>query len=87
MAITTWNFKADDPAIRHLGPMAQDFYQAFGLGADERHIAPLDVSSVAVAAIQGLNEKLEQKDKQISTLEKKVERLEQLIAHLVPVGR
>ncbi len=54
LPITTWNYKAEDDSIRHLGPVAQDFYATFGLGADDRHIAPLDSSGVALAAVQGL---------------------------------
>ncbi|RMF28046.1 MAG: hypothetical protein D6759_16565, partial [Chloroflexi bacterium] len=54
LPISTWNYKAEDDAIRHMGPTAQDFYAAFGLGADDKHIAPLDSNGVALAAIQGL---------------------------------
>ncbi len=54
LPITTWNYKTEDPSVRHLGPVAQDFYAAFGLGADDKHIAALDSSGVALAAIQGL---------------------------------
>lgn len=54
LPISTWNFTADDPLIRHIGPMAQDFAALFGVGADDRHIHPLDGQGVALAAIQGL---------------------------------
>jgi hypothetical protein len=54
LPITTWNYRRDDPAVRHIGPMAQDFAAAFGVGEDERHIHPLDGQGVALAAIQGL---------------------------------
>ncbi len=52
--ISTWNYKAQEDDVRHIGPMAQDFYAAFGLGEDERHIANVDADGVALAAIQGL---------------------------------
>jgi len=39
--------------------MAEDFQAAFGLGSDDQHIATVDADGVALAAIQGLNEKLE----------------------------
>ena len=39
----------------HAGPMAQNFYAAFGLGADDTHIATVDADGVALAAIQGLS--------------------------------
>jgi len=81
LPITSWNFKTD--ATRHIGPMAQDFYSAFKVGTDERHIATVDEDGVALAAIQGLNEKLQaeaaQKDAQIQALEKRLADLEALV--------
>ncbi len=59
LPISTWNFKTEDPSVCHIGPVAQDFHAAFGVGADDKHIAALDANGVALAAIQGLNEKLE----------------------------
>jgi hypothetical protein len=52
--ISTWNFIGDDGAL-HMGPMAQDFYAAFGLGMDDKHISTVDADGVAFAAIQELN--------------------------------
>jgi hypothetical protein len=78
LPISTWNFKTD-PAIRHVGPMAQDFYAAFNVGADDKHIATVDEGGVALAAIQGLNEKLNEKDAKIEAMEKRLADLEELI--------
>jgi hypothetical protein len=59
LPVSQWSYKADD-ARRHIGPVAQDFHTAFGLnGADDKHISVIDEGGVALAAIQGLNEKLE----------------------------
>jgi hypothetical protein len=58
LPIQEWDFKVD-AGTRHIGPMAQDFYAAFGVGTDDKHIATVDADGVALAAIQGLNEKLE----------------------------
>jgi hypothetical protein len=52
--MTTWNYKAQDASIRHMGPMAQDFYAAFGLGDSDTSITTVDADGVALAAIQGL---------------------------------
>jgi trimeric autotransporter adhesin len=57
LPITRWNFK-QDKSVQHIGPMAQDFYAAFGTGSDDKHIATVDEEGVALAAIQGLNQKL-----------------------------
>jgi hypothetical protein len=71
MPITTWSFKADDTSARHIGPTAQDFHAAYGLGVDDKHIAPKDVAGVALAAIQGLNEVVSEQDAQIKALEER----------------
>jgi hypothetical protein len=78
LPISQWNFKTD-AGVTHIGPMAQDFYAAFGLGTDDKHIATVDADGVALAAIQGLNQKLNEKDIEIQKLEARLERLEQLI--------
>lgn len=67
LPVTTWSYKTE-PGVRHVGPMAQDFYSAFGVGEDDRHIAEVDEGGVALAAIQGLNQKLSQRDSEIQTL-------------------
>lgn len=76
MPISTWNYTAQDTSIRHIGPMAQDFYAAFNVGEDERHITTIDADGVALAAIQGLNEVVEEKEARISALEAQVARLQ-----------
>jgi hypothetical protein len=66
LPMTEWNYKQDSAGQKHLGPMAQDFHAAFGLnGPDDKHISLVDESGVALAAIQGLNQKLNQKDGKI----------------------
>jgi hypothetical protein len=85
LPVTEWNYK-NDAATRHIGPMAQDFYAAFNVGTDERHIAPIDETGVALAAIQGLNQKIEQqakeKDAEIQDLKQSVAELKALVEKL-----
>jgi len=78
LPIAEWSFK-QDAGTRHVGPMAQDFRAAFGLGTDDKHIATVDADGVALAAIQGLNQKLEEKN---AALEKRVDELTALLASL-----
>ena len=66
MPVSEWNYR-EDPNTRHIGPMAQDFYAAFNVGPDEKHITMVDADGVALAAIQGLNQKLEEKETRIRT--------------------
>jgi len=83
LPIAQWNYRAD-PESRHLGPMAQDFYAAFGVGPDDRHIASVDADGVALAAIQGLYrkvvEELERKDAELEEIRARMQRLESLLA-------
>ena len=81
LPITEWNYKVD-MATRHIGPMAQDFYAVFNVGTDERHIAPIDENGVALAAIQGLNQKLNEKDVEIQDLKQSVADLKKMVQAL-----
>jgi hypothetical protein len=76
--ITTWNYKSQDPAIRHIGPMAEDFNALVdGLGGEGKdYINSLDADGVALAAIQGLYGLVQEKDARIAELEKRVTALE-----------
>ena len=76
LPIATWNYRSDDPSIRHIGPMAQDFVALFGVGEDDRHIHPLDAQGVALAAIQGLVARLEATREENARLAARVARLE-----------
>ncbi len=77
--VATWRWKGEDERFRHMGPMAQDFYAAFHLGADDKHIVTVDAEGVALAAIQGLNAKLEErlaaKDQQLAAQEREIAEL------------
>jgi len=78
LPISRWNFKGD-AATPHVGPMAQDFHAAFGLGTDERHIATVDADGVALAALQGLNQKVEEQRAENAELRQAVNELKQLV--------
>jgi isoaspartyl peptidase/L-asparaginase-like protein (Ntn-hydrolase superfamily) len=62
--------------------MAQDFKAAFQLSADDKHISLVDEGGVALAAIQGLNQKLNEKDAEIQNLEKRLDELQVVVKQL-----
>lgn len=74
--ISIWNYKDDESKTAHMGPMAQDFYAAFGLGKDDTHIAALDVNGVMLASIQELSKTIAEKTTEIQVLNEKVNSLE-----------
>ena len=81
LPIQTWAYK-NDPNTKHLGPVAQDFYAAFNVGPDDKHIATVDESGVALAAIQGLNQKVEEKEARITALENELSEIKHLLTKL-----
>ncbi|HTY86999.1 MAG TPA: tail fiber domain-containing protein [Candidatus Acidoferrum sp.] len=81
LPLSKWNYKADKKST-HLGPMAQDFYAAFQVGPDDKHIATVDADGVALAAIQGLNQKLETMRAENAGLKARLDRLEKLLGKI-----
>src|SRR6266545_5054342 len=81
LPVSLWSYKTDG-AVRHVGPMAEDFHHAFGLGEDDKHIAPSDQAGVALLAVQGLSQVVQDKDKEIADLKGRIEALEKLVHSL-----
>jgi hypothetical protein len=87
-----WNYLwEDDASTPHLGPMAQDFKRAFFPGRDDKTISTAESEGVALAAIQGLNQKLEEqaatlqaKDAELRSLRAEMEQLRRLVQDAVP---
>ena len=71
LPVYEWNYKTEGPAVRHLGPTAQDFRAAFGLGQDDRTIATIDEGGVSLAAIQALIEENRRLRERVDALEKR----------------
>lgn len=76
MPIQSWNFKAQDPNIRHIGPTAQDFHTAFQLGTGNTTINSSDIDGINMLAIQALIEENQQLKSQLEALETKVNQLQ-----------
>lgn len=75
LPISTWNYKSQPTSIRHIGPMAQDFYALFGVGEDDKIISTIDPPGIALAAIQELYRENETLNARVSELESLVQTL------------
>jgi hypothetical protein len=53
--VTTWSYTGEEGGVRHMGPFAEDFRAAFGLGTDAVTIGHLDISGVTFAGVQALD--------------------------------
>lgn len=54
MPVRSWSYREEGDSVRHLGPTAQDFRAAFGLGDTEKAIATVDADGVSLAGIKAL---------------------------------
>lgn len=55
--VTSWNYTSEGAQVRHLGPMAEDFYKAFGLGVGNTSIGVQDLAGVSLAAVKALDDR------------------------------
>ncbi|QBF81861.1 tail fiber domain-containing protein [Shewanella maritima] len=76
LAISSWSYIKDKGSVKHIGPMAQDFFNAFNLGASDKHLSSVDTSGVSLAAVKALYKISQEKDKKIEELESRLAKLE-----------
>jgi cell shape-determining protein MreC len=74
--------KAEPAGRKHIGPMAQDFYAAFGLGDSDRYIALGDGQGVALAAIQALYQVVQERDGQVRKLRQQLQVIREMDGQL-----
>jgi hypothetical protein len=79
LPITEWNYKAGPENVKHIGPVAQDFYALFGVGTDDKSISSIDPAGIALAAIQALHEKT----KKINELERELAEVKAMMRQLI----
>jgi hypothetical protein len=82
LPISRWRYRTEADGVQHLGPMAQDFKQAFGLGESDRTYNAVDAHGVAFAAIQALQRLAEEQQRRIEKLEREKRALERRLRTL-----
>jgi hypothetical protein len=85
MPVSTWNYISEGQQVRHLGPMAEDFYKAFSLGTGNTSIGVQDLAGVSLAAVKALEERtaqLQQKIAEVEQLRARLNTMEQRFAAL-----
>jgi len=76
LEVATWEYENDDgegAGTTHIGPMAEEFHDAFDVGDSDKHINSINADGAAFAAIQGLSEKLDEKTEQIEEQQDRIE--------------
>jgi hypothetical protein len=82
--VSTWNYILEGKAVRHLGPVAEDFHAAFGLGDSDHAIGLGDIDGVNFAAVQALERRTAEQARQIQSLEQRIAQLEALVRATQP---
>jgi hypothetical protein len=80
--VSSWNYKSQDASIRHIGPMAQDFHAAFGVGEDEKLINTIDIEGVSIAAAKALETRTAEQQAEINALKQRNTDLEERLRRL-----
>jgi hypothetical protein len=75
LPVSEWSY-ISERGVRHIGPMAQDFYAAFGVGEDDRHITTIDEDGVALAAVKALHQENASLRGDVAELRREVRALE-----------
>lgn len=68
LPIGYWTYGWEEPEVRHLGPMAQDFWNAFGLGVTDRRINAVDAQGVLMASVKALLRRVEELEREVASL-------------------
>ncbi|MBB4635667.1 tail fiber domain-containing protein [Longimicrobium terrae] len=81
--VSEWRYIGEeDRAVRHIGPMAQDWHAAFGLNSDDRTINMSDLDGVNLAAVKALEARTTDLARQVAERDARIESLEARIARL-----
>jgi len=76
MPVREWSYKAEEAAVRHLGPTAQDFHAAFGLGGTDKAISTVDADGVALLSIKALERRTRELEAENTELRRRLDALE-----------
>ena len=83
LPVTRWNYKVEGEDVKHIGPVAQDFYEILGIGNDDRSIAAMDEAGISLAAIQQLYMKSQRQGSEIEDLKEEIGELKKLVRALL----
>jgi hypothetical protein len=79
LSIESWNYKGENPDVKHIGPVAQEFSALFDVSYNDKSISTIDPAGIALAAIQ----ELDKKTQRIEKLEAEIRELRELVTKMI----
>jgi len=73
--VTSWNYIDEGGKVRHIGPMAEDFFAQFNLGVGNTSIGVQDLAGVSIAAVKELDAQLQEKNAEIERLQNEIKQM------------
>ncbi|HEU0015074.1 MAG TPA: hypothetical protein VFQ45_15400 [Longimicrobium sp.] len=67
--VNYWNYKQEQPGVRHIGAFSEDWAAAFQLGGDDKAISHLDADGVNLAGVKALDARTERQAEEIRRLQ------------------
>jgi hypothetical protein len=83
MPVSTYSYIGDSAGLRHLGPVAEDFYEAFSLGDSNKSINAQNMAGVSLAAVKGLEARTAQLQAENDALKKQLTEQQATVAALM----
>jgi hypothetical protein len=73
LPVEQWNYKSQNPSLKHINTFAEDFYNAFGLnGTDNKTINLTDETGITLAGVQALSAQVNEQHKEIEELKAEI---------------
>ena len=83
MPVRSWSYREEGDSVRHVGPTAQDFRNAFGLGDTDKAIASVDADGVSLAGIKALVRRTDDLRRQNGNLRRENEDLRAMLGDVL----
>lgn len=80
--VSTWNYISEGKWVRHIGPMAEDFFQVFRFGTGNTSIGVQDLAGVSLAGVKALDQRTVELQQKTLELQQKTTELQQKTAEV-----
>jgi hypothetical protein len=77
LPIYEWSYKTS-PGARHIGPMAEEYFETFGLAGEGRTLAATDMAGLALASVKALRAEVRELKAENASLRSRVDQMDEM---------